>query len=62
MIGVEKRHVVRGEKYLLERGRGINIIFGPKYGPLQKGVSESSQTETYIKLPKGRKTLKSGLT
>jgi hypothetical protein len=32
-IGVEKRHVARGEN-LFRRGWGINVVFGPKYRPV----------------------------
>jgi hypothetical protein len=35
-MGVEKRHVARGGKNMIfRRGRGINIVFGPKYRPLR---------------------------
>jgi hypothetical protein len=29
-----KRHVARGGKIYFSEGGGINIVFGPKYGPL----------------------------
>jgi hypothetical protein len=36
-MGVEKRFSTRGGKIsFLEGGRGINIVFGPKYRPLAK--------------------------
>ncbi len=35
MMEVEKRRVARGGKNIIfRRGRGINIVFGPKYRPL----------------------------
>jgi hypothetical protein len=39
--GVEKRHIARGGKNIIfRRGGGINIVFGPKYRPLQKSLNK----------------------
>jgi hypothetical protein len=35
-MGVEKLHVMRRGKNIIFRRGGINIIFGPKYRPLEK--------------------------
>jgi hypothetical protein len=40
-MGVEKRRVARGEKISFsEEGRGINIVFGLKYRPLDKSAEK----------------------
>jgi hypothetical protein len=45
-MGVKKRRVVRGGKNIIfRRGRGINIVFGPKYRPLPLDV-ETLDMET----------------
>jgi hypothetical protein len=38
-MGDEKRHVMRGGKILFSEGGGINIVFGPKYIPLDTVVA-----------------------
>jgi hypothetical protein len=37
-MGVKNRLSREGEKYHFQRGGGINIVFGPKYRPLLRGV------------------------
>jgi hypothetical protein len=40
-MGVEKRHVARGGKNIIfRRGGGINIVFGPKYRPLDRNTTK----------------------
>jgi hypothetical protein len=55
-MGVEKRHVARGGKNIIfRRGGGINIVFGPKYRPLEQlvlfilnSISEKHYYNAYI--------------
>ncbi len=46
-MGVEKRHVARGGKNInFRREGGINIVFGPKYRPLNVRQYAGSGSET----------------
>jgi hypothetical protein len=41
MMGIDKRRVTRAGKKIFRRGKGINIVFGPKYIPLNLHLTYS---------------------
>jgi hypothetical protein len=47
-MGVKKRCVATGGKNHFQKGGGgINIVFGPKYRPLEKADPDPYQTSLY---------------